>query len=150
MTPNMTRTWPLPGLPPQPYWPGQTERPDEAVFEPLKSGIDTSQSPKTLQSSPAFQTGLAAFAHRYFWEAHEIWEPIWLALPPASAERHLMQGLIQLANAGLKRDMGNPRAADRIQARAEQALDEAFINATGPVLGFNPKTIDSFKRQVCG
>ena len=39
-----------------------------------------------------------------------------MVLPPASAERHLLQGLIQLANGGLKARMGRENAARRIAA----------------------------------
>ena len=49
-------------------------------------------------------------------EAHEVWEPVWLACRPNSAERRLLQALIQYANAALKAEMGRDRAAARLLA----------------------------------
>ena len=48
--------------------------------------------------APGLEEGLALYRAGYFWEAHEAWEPLWLAAPPNSRERALLQGLIQLAN----------------------------------------------------
>lgn len=96
-------------LPDLAHIPGQTPRPDPALFAPYRG-------------EAALAAGLAAFRARYYWEAHEFWEPVWAAFPPASAERHLMAGVIQLANAGLKHRMGRPRAAARLLVLAESAL----------------------------
>lgn len=106
-------------LPPQPYFPGRTPRPDEALFAPLKEGAEAGVT------SPAFTGGLGAFEARYYWEAHELWEAVWMALPPASAEKLWLQGVIQLANAGLKARMGRMAAARRCLALADTALTEA-------------------------
>lgn len=98
-------------LPATPHQPGRTPRPDPALFAGL-SGPE------------ALAAGLQAFRRGYFWEAHECWERVWAALPPASAEREVMRGAIQLANAGLKHRMGRPAARDRILALATAALHE--------------------------
>lgn len=112
-------------LPPAPHLPGRTPRPPEQLFEPLKVGLSSKLSPAVLASSAAFQGGIKAFRTGYYWEAHELWEAVWMCLPPASPERHLLQGLIQLANAGLKHRMGRLKAARRIIDLADIALAEA-------------------------
>lgn len=61
----------------------------------------------------------------YFWEAHEVWEPVWMALPAGAAERALAQATIQLANASLKARMGRPRAVSRLCDIAQALLDGA-------------------------
>lgn len=120
-------------LPPQPYLPGRTDRPGPEWFAP--------------QRGPgAFAAGFEAFERGYFWEAHELWEPVWMAQPPASAERALLRGLIQLANAGLKRRMGRDAAAVRILALADAALSEAL--ARGPVLGVTHEKAIAL-RDIC-
>lgn len=128
-------------LPPVPYRPGQTPRPPEGLFAAEIAALESlgnPADPADLARSAAFVGGIAAFRAGYFWEAHELWEPVWMRLPPQSPERHLMQGLIQRANAELKRAMGQPGAAARIDARARAALAEAFLRGPGPVMGFTP------------
>ncbi len=112
-------------LPPKPHVPGRTPRPPEALFEPLQSPLSADLSPSDLLASAAFHEGLRAFRMRYYWEAHELWEAVWMALPPAGPDRLRLRGVIQLANAGLKGRMGRPTAARRILALADAALAEA-------------------------
>ncbi|WP_370205610.1 DUF309 domain-containing protein [Pararhodobacter marinus] len=134
-------------FPGAPHLPGRNARPDEAVFAPLRAGLD-SDDPVRLAQSPAFDAGFEAFAARYYWEAHEFWEPVWMALPPASAERHLVRGLIQLANAALKARMGRARAAARILPLADAALAEAFGAGDTAPMGVTRSRIASLRQQV--
>ena len=83
------------------------------------------QTPRPAQVPAGVQSGLALYRAGYFWEAHEAWEPVWLATPPAARERAFLQGAIQLANARLKLAMGRPRAAARIAPLAEAAFARA-------------------------
>ena len=129
-------------LPPAPHLPGRNPRPDPAIFADALTGLEA-LSPEALAVSPAFQGGLSAFRAGYYWEAHEFWEGIWSALPQASAERELMRGLIQLANAGLKRRMGREAAALRILPLAKAALREGFRRGGESVMGLD-------RRQVAG
>jgi len=115
-----------------PYLPGLTPRPAEGVFDVLKAGLD-GLDPAGLADSACFRAGFEAFERRLYWEAHELWEPVWLRLPDGP-ERALVQGLIQLANCGLKRRMGWNRAAARIIALAEVALARAYAGG-GVVMG---------------
>ena len=71
----------------------------------------------------------------YFWEAHEMFESIWMACPPNAPEKLLVQSLIQDANAALKRRMGREQAAVRLDAEARRLQDEAFGRSRGPILG---------------
>lgn len=75
---------------------------------------------------------LDLFAHRFYWESHEVWEAVWLLLPRPSPERELVQALIQLAAATLKRHMGSPRAPATLRARARVRLGRA--TAAGPIV----------------
>ena len=117
--------------PPFPYTPGRTPRHDEALFDPLKDDL----SPDALTASTAWGYGWAFLRDGYFWEAHEMFEAVWMACPPNTAEKLLVQSLIQHANAGLKRRMGRETAADRLSAEAERLAGEALRRAGGPVLG---------------
>lgn len=120
-------------LPPEPHFPGRTPRPDPALFAPFRD-----------DPAAALRAGLTAFAARYYWEAHECWEGVWMAQLPASAARHLMRGLIQLANAGLKRRMGREAAALRILALADASLREV----QGAPLGLDAAAVQRLRGQV--
>ncbi len=124
-------------LPQAPYTPGRGERPAESWFEPIKEALPENASIKELAASAAFAAGLEAFRRGYYWEAHEFWEAVWMRLPPASAERRLLQGLIQLANGALKRRMDLAGAAARIFERAEAALTEAFRGGRAALMGLS-------------
>lgn len=114
-----------PELPATPHWPGRNARPAKSVFAgyPVREGAD-------FPDCPAFVAGMSCFSRGYFWEAHEFWEPLWAAQTPNSRERHLIRGLIQLANARLKAAMGADKAAARLRALAQGACDEAFRGRT--------------------
>lgn len=50
-----------------------------------------------MKESGQFERGLAHFNAREFFEAHEVWEEIWLAAP--APEKTFLQGMIQIAAA---------------------------------------------------
>ena len=101
-------------LPEHAYVPGQTARHAEGRFAPICATAQLGMSPAQLAQSEAFCTGLFYLQRGYFWEAHELFEPVWMALEEGSEERRLLQALIQLANAQLKLRMHRPKAASRL------------------------------------
>lgn len=101
-------------LPEHAYVPGLTARHAERRFEPICATAQKGMSAEQLAQSEAFCKGLVFLRCGYFWEAHELFEPVWMALEEGSDERHLLQALIQLANAQLKLKMQRPKAAKRL------------------------------------
>ena len=89
------------------YLPGKTPRHAEGTCD--RFAFDRAD----LAGSERWQLALACLREGYFWEAHELLEPVWMDLPEDAPERALVQGLIQLANAGLKRRMGRAGAVAR-------------------------------------
>lgn len=85
----------------------------------------------------AWHYGRFLIRRRYFWEAQEVLEPVWMRAVPNSRERSLMQGLIQLANACLKAEMGRPTAARRLLDLARAHFDEAATGNDTVVLGLD-------------
>lgn len=61
-----------------------------------------------------FQCGLDHFNAREFFEAHEVWEEIWLE--EAEPEKTFLQGLIQIAAAYHHYCRGNPSGAESLLA----------------------------------
>ena len=109
-------------LPPHAYVPGQSPRHPDSRFAPLRDSVADGMPADALAGSAAWRAGWLFLSEGYFWEAHEALEPVWLACPEGSAERQMVQALIQLANAALKQRMGQSRAALRLCDRADAHL----------------------------
>jgi hypothetical protein len=107
---------PASGLPPASlaHVPGSGTRPDRAALEPVKLLCPPAVAGANWREVPPYLAGLDLYAAGFFWEAHEVWEPVWMACAPASPERSLVAGLIQLTNACLKLRMARPRATMRL------------------------------------
>ena len=138
---------PLLWRPPHRYVPGQTARHDEALFDAFKDANDSTPT-EALAESVAFRLGGVFLHEGYFWEAHEMLEPVWMACPPNSAERIFVQALVQLANAGLKTCMGRSAAAERLYAECDLLFREAFQRAQGPIMGESQDALRERGEQV--
>lgn len=112
-------------LPDHAYVPGQTARHDESVFAVYHDSVPPDIAPADLTATLAWQAGLMFYDKGYFWEAHEVLEPVWMATPKDSAAHQLVQGIIQLANAALKAKMKRSNAALRLCAKARDHLRAA-------------------------
>jgi uncharacterized protein len=91
-------------MPARRHIPGSGSSPDMGVLETAKAGAD------------AFAFGVDLFNHGFFWEAHEVWEAVWMTAAPNSARRQALRALIQMTNACLKLAMGKRNAFDRLAA----------------------------------
>lgn len=123
-------------LPAHAYLPGLTARHPEGCFDALKGGLQPDMSWRPIAASPAWRNGIGLLHRGYFWEAHEVLEAVWMHTAQGSAERALVQGVIQIANAWLKHVMGRPKAAARIAGMAARHLKAAgeldVSGETGP------------------
>jgi len=113
------------------YVPGRTKRHSEGLFDPTRDTATTGMSVSALQDCQAFQTGLIYLKHGYYWEAHEVLEPVWMALDQDKPERQFVQGLIQLANGLLKIEMDKPNAALRLSVIALDLFDTDACHVMG-------------------
>lgn len=83
-------------------------------------------TPDDWPSCEPFLYGIDLFNHGYWWEAHEAWETVWLAAGGRETRcGRFVQGLIQLAAAQLKREIGSPGGAQSLTAAACNKLSEA-------------------------
>jgi len=105
---------PFENLPDHAYLPGLNERHAEDTFDAIRQTAEPGLNAAGLARCDAFRVGLYLLKTNYCWEAHEVLEPVWMALPAGSAERQFVQGLIQLAIGRLKLNMGRPKAALRL------------------------------------
>ena len=110
--------------PPHAYIPGKTPRHAEDHFDPIKRSVRAGMSAAELAHSDALAAGMQYLATGYYWECHEVLEAVWMETDEGTPERHLVQGIIQLANARLKLLMERPRAARRLCDRVQGHLGQ--------------------------
>ncbi len=99
--------------------PGQNARHPEDAFDWIRD-----QAAAEAENA-AWLYGLQLLHKGFYWEAHEVLEPVWMAAAPNSAEKAMAQAVIQLANAALKLDMDKPKAAVRLAGMVEALAAEA-------------------------
>ena len=69
---------------------------------------------------------LDLFNHGYYWEAHVWWEAMWNAHNRQGPMADLLKGLIKLAAAGVKEELGQTEASRGHQDRALELLVTAL------------------------
>ncbi len=125
-------------LPARPHVPGSGTQPDMATLERVRPPQLPRVDPGNWRQIVAYRYGWSLFDAGFYWEAHELWEPVWLACAPNSRERLLLGALIQLANARLKRKMKQHNASTRLVAEANQLLADVIgpgASAPPPFMG---------------
>lgn len=112
------RRWSNRPMPPYAYVPGRNAHPtaDPGGHSRHRAGTRESHClpPGRWHCCAAYLFGCDLYNHGYWWEAHEAWESVWLNSGDP-IQRHYFQGLIQVANAHLKLEMGRPRAVARLR-----------------------------------
>ncbi len=116
-------------LPDHVYVPGLTSRHPEGFLDHV-----IVQSPEATNTDGASENlpwhyGIRLFHEGYYWEAHEVWEAVWIKAPPASRERFLVQAAIHVTNARLKLRMNRQAAHNRLIDLAVECLNRAFQGA---------------------
>jgi len=143
-------------LPLSKHLPGVNARPDDGYLERIAAAAPAVTDAAQADENAVWKFGLHLLHHEYFWEAHEVLEPVWFNAHPNSRERYLVQGLIQLANAALKARMQQPRAALRLAQHSAELIQEAARGdgtcsdnrLMGVALGSMQETLDAFARAV--
>lgn len=68
--------------------------------------------PEEFLHNTFYLYGVDLFNRAFFWEAHEAWEEVWNEVGHRSIPGRMLQGMIQVSAALLKRHMGVPRGAE--------------------------------------
>ena len=114
-------------LPQVRHVPGSGSVPDWPRLERAKQLVPAITQEAEWAENDAYVYGFWLMRDGYYWEAHEVWEPVWLACRPNGRPRLLLRALIQAANAQLKREMKRPRAVVRLALEARQTLGELHV-----------------------
>lgn len=130
-------------LPPYRHVPGLTPHP---VRDP--AGHSHGVAPGALELSPEalvegwmdcepYLYGVDLFNRAYFWEAHEAWEEVWNAVGHRTPPGRLLQGMIQVSAALLKRHLEVPRGAVGNFRKAGAHFDAVEASLGPTVLGLD-------------
>lgn len=76
--------------------------------------------PSAPRSCSDFLYGVDLFNAGFYWEAHEIWEGLWIAAGRTGTTADFLKGLIKLAAAGVKSREGMATGVQRHAIRARQ------------------------------
>jgi hypothetical protein len=120
-------------LPATRYLPGRTPRPSSTQALEATEAAPTPLDLRRWWENAAYLYAIDLFNARYWWECHEALEGLWRAAGRGSETGALLQGLIQLAAASLKRELGQPNPA---RALGRRALAKLRLQA-GVVLGID-------------
>ena len=79
---------------------------------------------ETLEDNSHYRLGIDLFNHGYYWEAHDVWEQLWLAAGREGALADVLKGLIKLAAAGVKAREGNRNGVVKHARRASELFQQ--------------------------
>lgn len=135
-------------LPPAPHVPGRNARPDEAYFAAVKAATPVRTTSVEAAANPAWAHGLDCLVRGYFWECHEVLEPVWWNAPQGSPERAMVRAVIQLANAALKQAMGRPGAVARLCGLVDACARAAHVPGAPRVMGLDGAEVRAAARAL--
>ena len=115
-------------LPPHKHLPGVNARPEDGFLHAIAQQAHEETSDERADENLPWMYGIRLINEGYFWEAHEVLEPVWMNARPNSRIRFLVQCLIHISNARLKLALQQERAAQRLQLLAVAAADRAFTD----------------------
>ena len=113
-------------LPTYKHLPGKNARPEDGLLESIAHNANDPTLDATHQTNTAWQYGIRLFNNGFYWETHEVLEAVWNNAAPNSREKHLVQGVIQIANAQLKASLNQEKAAARLQKLAAECITRAY------------------------
>ena len=135
-------------LPVHAHLPGENARHPEGFLDHvIDLAPDTTHSNDASRNIP-FQFGLRLLEESYYWEAHEVLEAVWMNAVPNSKERHLLQGIIHIANASLKFRLKRLNAAQRLKMLADDCFARAYTHDEDN-MGFSRSDVEQLcKRHI--
>lgn len=135
----MNRYCPHLPLPDYRYVPGQMQKDEHRRDIPKIKTINI--SPKKWFENEAYIYGIDLFNHDYFYEAHEVWEALWMKVDRETVQGKFLKGLIQLAASRLKILMGETKPAERLSLKARElfqvVLNSGKCDLDGSYMGFS-------------
>ena len=113
-------------LPAYAHVPGRNRRHRDGFADAIIATLPPVVENDACRFHPAFLHSLHLIKKEFFWEAHEVLEAMWMRTPRNSREYHFVQGMIHVANGGLKARMGRESAVTRIRDLAMGCFERSF------------------------
>ena len=98
--------------------------------------------------SLAYREALDLFNAGYFWEAHEVWEGLWIAAGRAGVVADFLKGLIKCAAAGVKSCEGRTVGVTRHARRAAELFESVRDAQSPPAKEFCGLVLDELIRAA--
>lgn len=130
-------------MPAYAHEPGRNTRWPDDAFDAVKAQTPSVTTSAGAERNVPWRYGLALLSGGFYWECHEVLEPVWLNAPPNSRERAAVQAVIQTANAALKLTMDRPKAAARLAVMATVCLHDALNSSGDAAMGLDPKALSA-------
>ena len=122
-------------MPSYAHVPGINSRADNNELEAVIALVLSMTVDATAHDNIAWQFGVKLLNRGFFWEAHEVLEPVWMNATPNGRERHLLQGIIHVANSALKVRMQRMKAAQRLSDLATICIRRSFEQREYALMG---------------
>ncbi len=122
-------------LPHQCHLPGINKRPADDFLADIAIFNDPAINDANAAQHLGWNYGLRLINEGFYWEAHEVLEPVWWHAAANSPARHLVQTTIHLTNAALKLKLRRIRAASRLTVLAGNGCERAFTGKRDRLLG---------------
>lgn len=100
------------------------------------------------ETCPEYLRGFDLFDAGYYWEAHEMWESLWLAQGRHGRIADVLKALIKLAAAGVKVRQGQPHGVITHSLRASALLRKARSEGAASYLGLNLDELVHFADEI--
>lgn len=95
------------------------------------------------RGSPDYLRGFGLFNAGFYWEAHEVWEGLWLAHGRHGRIADVLKGLIKLAAAGVKVRQGQTHGIVTHARRASALFDQARLEDGEKCLGLDLRKLQA-------
>lgn len=99
-----------------------------------------SEDPELWAESRRYLRGIDLFNHGFGWEAHEVWESLWLR-PNDPVQARWLQALIQLAAASVQESIGHADGRARLCHRALEHLRHVDRDGRRVYMGLDVSTL---------
>lgn len=147
----MTRFLPDEPFPAYAYTPGRDPHPvrdRRGHSYGVQCPATPAPDPRRWRDSHDYLRGIDLFNAGYYWEAHESWEGLWSASARAGSTAMLLQALIALAAAGLKRRAGNDIGTAAHARRADGLLEKVVGEAGLRFMGLDIASLQQEARDI--
>lgn len=137
-------------LPPYSYVPGQFPHP---ISDTAGHSFGHPAPPLVAPSDACPQNcepllwGFDLFNQGYYWEAHESWEQVWLALNRKGDAADIVKAMIKLAAAGVKAREGRLKGVQSHTRRAMELVENVRQRETH-VLGIELSSLLDLARRI--